>query len=65
MGEVIHVSTVKKISCSFCGKDKDQVKGLVRGRDGHCICNECCVHFKELLKSIPDEDQPTPPPRAA
>jgi len=41
----------KKLRCSFCGKEQDQVRRLVAG-PGVYICNECI----ELCQDILDED---------
>ena len=35
--------------CSFCGKDKDQVKKLVAG-SGVYICNECIELCAEIVE---------------
>ena len=48
----------KRIVCSFCGKDKDQVKNLIsggpnfnEGDKGHTIyiCNECVNLCVEII----------------
>jgi ATP-dependent Clp protease ATP-binding subunit ClpX len=31
----------KSYSCSFCGKDNNQVKRMIAGPKGVFICNEC------------------------
>lgn len=35
--------------CSFCGKSKDNVKRMIIGPEGICICNECIDLAKEIL----------------
>jgi ClpX C4-type zinc finger len=41
----------KALTCSFCGKRRDQVGKLVAG-PGVCICNECIVlAVGQLVKS--------------
>jgi hypothetical protein len=35
--------------CSFCGKDQDSVKQLVKGKTGY-ICNECVDICNEIIK---------------
>ena len=30
-----------QLHCSFCGRREDQVKKLLTGPDGACICDEC------------------------
>ncbi|MCD6326208.1 ATP-dependent Clp protease ATP-binding subunit ClpX [bacterium] len=42
------VLPVKKVKCSFCGRTKDQVKGLV-GSQSVYICNECVRTCANLL----------------
>ena len=39
----------KKLRCSFCGKDQDDVKKLVAGAKAF-ICNECVAVAKKLVK---------------
>ena len=38
----------KKISCSFCGKNQEEVKKLIAGPNVY-ICNECVVLCKDIL----------------
>lgn len=37
--------------CSFCGKSEDQVKKLLAGPSGVCICNECIGTCQAILDS--------------
>ncbi|MBQ5930315.1 MAG: AAA family ATPase, partial [Clostridia bacterium] len=39
--------------CSFCGKAKEEIRRLISGPDGVCICDECV----EICKSMVDEWQ--------
>lgn len=41
-----------RVRCSFCGKTQDQVRKLIAGPGGVCICNECI----ELCAEIVEED---------
>ncbi len=42
--------------CSFCGKSESEVKRMLVGPDGVCICNECVETCTELLR---DDEVPT------
>ena len=44
--------TTESHHCSFCGKSQDEVKRLVQGHPGVCICNECI----ELCGQLVEED---------
>lgn len=44
----------KKIKCSFCGKNKDQVKKLIAGPSVY-ICNECVSLCSEILDESPSK----------
>jgi ATP-dependent Clp protease ATP-binding subunit ClpX len=35
--------------CSFCGKDRSQVRSMMEGPDGLYICDECVVLMAEIL----------------
>lgn len=41
---------MKKIHCSFCGKDQDTVSKLIAGPNVF-ICNECIGICNEILKN--------------
>lgn len=41
--------------CSFCGKSENEVKRMLVGPDGVCICNECVETCTELLR---DDEAP-------
>ena len=36
------------LHCSFCGKNRDEVKILIAGQEGH-ICESCVAHAKEIV----------------
>lgn len=40
----------KSVSCSFCGKEKSQVRMLVSS-DNALICNECVGSCSEIIKA--------------
>ncbi|MFN5423545.1 MAG: ClpX C4-type zinc finger protein, partial [bacterium] len=37
------------LHCSFCGKNRDEVKILIAGQEGH-ICEECVDHALEIVQ---------------
>jgi ATP-dependent Clp protease ATP-binding subunit ClpX len=37
------------LKCSFCGKNRDEVKILIAGHEGH-ICEECVDHALEIVQ---------------
>ena len=37
------------VRCSFCGKTRDQVRKLVQGLNGVCICDECIAACSEII----------------
>ncbi|MEU7835180.1 MULTISPECIES: ATP-dependent Clp protease ATP-binding subunit ClpX [unclassified Nonomuraea] len=45
-------------TCTFCGKTQRQVRKLIAGPAGICICDECVGLCTELIKA----DERTPPP---
>jgi ATP-dependent Clp protease ATP-binding subunit ClpX len=51
----------KKLRCSFCGKDHDDVKKLVAGAKAF-ICNECVAIADRIMKQTPDDPGETPKP---
>jgi ATP-dependent Clp protease ATP-binding subunit ClpX len=54
----------KDSSCSFCGKNQNEVQKLVAGSSAH-ICDECISACKEMVDKDQKEEQatiPTPPP---
>lgn len=49
-------------SCSFCGKSEDQVKKLLAGPSGVCICDECVETCRQILdnESVANSDADAP-----
>ena len=47
------------LHCSFCGRNRDEVKILIAGQEGH-ICENCVEHAQEIITqeifSIPDKN---------
>ncbi len=41
---------IDEISCSFCGRGKEDVDRLVSGIDSSCICNHCITLCNEALE---------------
>ena len=37
------------LHCSFCGRNRDEVKILIAGQDGH-ICENCVEHAEEIIE---------------
>ena len=37
------------LHCSFCGRNRDEVKILIAGQDGH-ICESCVEHAEEIIE---------------
>ncbi len=50
--------------CSFCGKSQDQVRKLIQGPSGACICDECVAACGDIiLDPLPiftDDEKDTP-----
>ena len=36
------------LHCSFCGRNRDEVKILIAGQEGH-ICESCVDHAREIV----------------
>jgi ATP-dependent Clp protease ATP-binding subunit ClpX len=55
----------QRLHCSFCGRNRDEVKILIAGQDGH-ICESCVEHAEEIIEqelglaNEKKEGQPTP-----
>ena len=47
----------KEMRCSFCGRDKSEVKKLIMGPAGNNICNECVEQCLDIL-NYEEETQP-------
>ncbi|MBS1909759.1 MAG: ATP-dependent Clp protease ATP-binding subunit ClpX [Bacteroidetes bacterium] len=39
----------QQLHCSFCGRNRDEVKILIAGQDGH-ICENCVDHAAEIIE---------------
>lgn len=39
------------ITCSFCGKNQDEVKKLIQGQEGMTICDECVEACYDIMKN--------------
>jgi len=51
------MSDKKNLSCSFCGKSRDQVDKLIAGPSVY-ICNECVtLSYKIVSDSVPEEQE--------
>ena len=38
-----------RLTCSFCGKSRDEVNVLIAGQQGEHICDNCVEHAQELI----------------
>ena len=47
----------KEMRCSFCGRDKSEVKKLIMGPAGNNICNECVEQCLDIL-NYEEQTQP-------
>lgn len=56
------MAKTQMLHCSFCGRNRDEVKILIAGQDGH-ICENCVEHAKEIigqeLGTVPDAKTPS------
>ncbi len=45
------------LHCSFCGRNRDEVKILIAGQEGH-ICENCIEHAQEIITQeiVPSQD---------
>ena len=45
------------LHCSFCGRNRDEVKILIAGQEGH-ICENCIEHAQEIIMQeiLPQEN---------
>ena len=48
------------LHCSFCGRNRDEVKILIAGQEGH-ICENCVEHAQEIIvqEIVPTQDKST------
>ena len=46
------------LHCSFCGRNRDEVKILIAGQEGH-ICENCVEHAQEIIvqEILPAQDK--------
>jgi ATP-dependent Clp protease ATP-binding subunit ClpX len=42
------MAKASQLHCSFCGRNRDEVKLLIAGQDGH-ICENCVEHAQEII----------------
>jgi ATP-dependent Clp protease ATP-binding subunit ClpX len=48
------------LHCSFCGRNRDEVKILIAGQEGH-ICENCVEHAREIIEQeLMTRDDKTP-----
>jgi ATP-dependent Clp protease ATP-binding subunit ClpX len=48
------------LHCSFCGRNRDEVKILIAGQEGH-ICENCVEHAREIIdQELMVRDEKTP-----
>jgi ATP-dependent Clp protease ATP-binding subunit ClpX len=48
------------LHCSFCGRNRDEVKILIAGQEGH-ICENCVEHAREIIEQeLMTKDERTP-----
>ncbi|NEE04288.1 ClpX C4-type zinc finger protein, partial [Phytoactinopolyspora halotolerans] len=47
------------LTCSFCGKSQKQVRKLIAGPVGICICDECVELCNELIEEELSENPET------
>ncbi|HMT95088.1 MAG TPA: ATP-dependent Clp protease ATP-binding subunit ClpX [Ferruginibacter sp.] len=45
----IFMARQQQLHCSFCGRNRDEVKILIAGQDGH-ICENCVDHAAEIIE---------------
>lgn len=43
------MASSKNVICSFCGRNRDQVRVLIAGQEGH-ICENCVEHAQEIVQ---------------
>jgi ATP-dependent Clp protease ATP-binding subunit ClpX len=57
------MAKTQQIHCSFCGRNREEVKILIAGQEGH-ICENCVEHAQEIigqeLMNFPDNSKGTP-----
>lgn len=53
------MAKASQLHCSFCGRNRDEVKILIAGQDGH-ICENCVEHAQEIIAQELSSKQDTP-----
>ncbi len=51
----------QSLHCSFCGRNRDEVKILIAGQEGH-ICESCVEHAREIIDQellVPEKEHKT------
>jgi len=50
----------QQLHCSFCGRNRDEVKILIAGQEGH-ICENCVEHAREIIEQelVISNDKPS------
>jgi ATP-dependent Clp protease ATP-binding subunit ClpX len=48
------------LTCSFCGTSQDEVKHLIRGAGGACICEECVGLCQVILAPVEEPGRNVP-----
>jgi ATP-dependent Clp protease ATP-binding subunit ClpX len=50
----------QQLHCSFCGRNRDEVKILIAGQEGH-ICENCVEHAREIIEQelVVSNDKPS------
>src|ERR1700722_18833381 len=47
------------LHCSFCGRNRDEVRILIAGQEGH-ICENCVEHAQEIIdQELSSDNQPS------
>jgi ATP-dependent Clp protease ATP-binding subunit ClpX len=54
------MAKASKLHCSFCGRNREEVKILIAGQDGH-ICEHCVAHAQEIISQEVMPPEPLPP----
>ncbi len=55
----------RKVACSFCGRNQDEVRKIIAGPKPVCICDECIDLCNDIIAEEtlpPEDDGKTPPP---
>ncbi|MEN9686639.1 MAG: ATP-dependent Clp protease ATP-binding subunit ClpX, partial [Bacteroidota bacterium] len=53
------MAKASQLHCSFCGRNRDEVKILIAGQDGH-ICENCVEHAQEIIvQELTNKQEPS------